>query len=716
MNSRFKQSVRQLQAIILMAAAIAITALVPAGCSSPAAPSFEGAIYASGDFALFPDSLFSGATALRIDESLTHSGAAADAPLMEGSDHLINAIFNSAEPTCLLHEHEPAHRPVNEESSLTAYRLYLYDALCRPDSARAVIGRLISPDDSGDVGSLRWPVMCASIEWALPALEIWKVSADEQWRDLCTGELKATLRRDRFLTFDKHLNLFRGATGTIVRFRSLPSMNAADFAAIYSFGANVDRIIAYDFIASSRPHAATLRDSLSLAVENCFWLPDRGFFSEILYQWPFPINLSACDNLAQGVAVVSGSVSEAAAAALIRNTPMLHNSFGPFYPEPAGGEISAQRRALAAGFWTVGAARVRNMRAFRYAFSMLALSTVTVPGTGDIFRGAAIRGLFGINAGDSCLTVNPFVPEEFGDTHILRNFPYRDATIDLTVVGKGDVISTVTIDDEVVEAPRFPASLSGHHSMRIALAGISSAASGIRFAANTVLPEAHVPSVDAEGYVSPGRADGFDVYRNGELMQRIGGDVRYRLPAPGSPAFYSFVPIAGDSVAGIAAPCIMRHGSSGIIRIKATSIARTGTRMFNHRSADKTLGKQFVESSRFRNPRLQFEVNSNSGGRYLLQLVYLKGLGIVNPGRHYALRKILVDDRYTGLLVLPQLTPADWKPDIKWWEFRGESLPLPIELHQGTNSISIDWFAPEAAGFTGDSNTIIPTEIRLIPQ
>lgn len=715
MNSPFKQFAKQLQAIVLSALATFLTMVIPAGCSSPTAPSFEGAIYAFEDFALFPDSIFAGGIALRQTEENEIQDAAADAPFMEGSDHLINAIFNSAEPTCLLHESaRPA--PAPEDSALTAYRLYLYDALCRPDSARAVIERRISHKESGDIGSLRWPVLASNIDWALPAREIWKVSADEQWRDLCVDELKATLRRDRYLSYDSHLRLFRGATETIVAFRSLPSMNAADVAAIYSFGANVDRIIAYDFIASSRPGAAALRDSLSLAVENCFWLPDRGFFSEMLYQWPFPICLSAADNLAQGVAVTSGAISEAAAAALIRNTPMMQRNFGPFYPEPANGNMSHQRRALSAGLWTVGAARVRNSRAFGYAFSMLALSTVSTPGTADIFRGATIRGLFGINADDSCLTINPFVPEEFGDSHILRNFHYRDAIFDLTVVGKGDVISTVMIDDEVVDAPRFPASLTGRHTMRITLSGLSSSPSGIKFAEKTVLPEGQVPTVDAEGIVSLGRFDEFEVYRNGELLQRIADGNRYRLPAPGIPTFYSFVPVADDSIAGIAAPCIMRHSNSGIIRVKATSIARTGTRMFNHRSADKTLGKQFVESSRFRNPRLQFKVNSPAGGKYLLQLVYLKGLGIVNPGRHYALRKIMVDDQYSGLLVLPQLTPADWKPDVKWWEFRGESLPLPIELRAGQNSISIDWFSPEAAGFTGDSNTIIPVEIRLIPQ
>lgn len=706
---------RQLRASILMAAATVISALIPSGCATPPTPTFEGAIYSFEDFAFFPDSLFVGGTVLCMSDSSAISCPLSGSPYMEGSDRLINAIFNSADPIALLSNvSEEKAVSVPKDSTLAAYRLYIYDALCRPDTARAVIERWISHKEFSEAGSLRWPVLSAAVDWALPARDIWRVGADEQWRDRCIDELMSTLRRDRYLTFDRHLNLFRGATETIVDFRSTPSMNAADIAAIYSFSANIDRIAAYDFIATVRPHAAALRDSLSRATETNFWLPDRGFFSEMLYQWPFPIQLSACDNLAQGAAIASGSISEAAASALVRNTPMLHDAFRPFYPEPAFGSISPERRAVAAGLWAIGAARVHNSRAFSYAYAMLALSATKTPGITDIFRGATIRGLFGINPEDSCLRVNPFVPEEFGDTHILRNFPYRDATIDLTVVGKGDVISTVMIDDKVVDVSRFPSYLSGHHTMRITLSGLSSSSSTIKFTKNAVLPEAEIPHFDAES-VEPGRFDKFEVYRNGELLQIIDVD-HYLLSRTTVPTFYSFVPVVDDSIAGMAAPCIMQHNDRDIIRVKVTSIARTGTRLFNHRNTDKTLGKHFVESSRYRNPKLRFTVNSNYEGNYYLQLVYLKGLGIVNPGRHYALRSLSVNDEYSGLLVLPQLTPSDWKPDTKWWEFRGESLPLPIKLHSGVNSISIDWFAPESAGFTDDSNTIIPTEIRLIPE
>lgn len=706
---------RQLRASIFMAAAAVISVFIPTGCATPSTPTFEGAIYSFEDFALFPDSLFIGGTALFLPDSSAIPDPFSYGPHMEGSDRLINAIFNSADPTALLNDVSGEKTaPAPKDSALTAYRLYLYDALCRPDTARAVIERWISHKDFSEAGSLRWPVLSATIGWALPAREIWRIDADEQWHDRCIDELMTTLRRDRYLTFDRQLNLFRGATGTIVKFRSTPTMNTADIAAIYSFSANIDRIVAYDFIATMRPHAAALRDSLSKAVETGFWLPDRGFFSEMLYQWPFPIQLSACDNLAQGMAIASGSISEAAASALVRNTPMLRRAFGPFYPEPAVGNISPERQAVAASLWSIGAARVRNSRAFGYAYAMLTLAAVTTPGITDIFRGATIRGLFGINPEDSCLTVSPFIPEEFGNTHTLRNFPYRDATIDLTVVGKGDVISTVMIDDEVVDVPRFPSSLTGHHTMRITLSGLSSTISGMKFTENVILPDAEEPHFDAEN-VKLSRFDEFEVYRNGELLEIIDSD-RYRLSPTDEPTFYTFVPVIDDSIAGIAATSVMRHKSRGIIREKATSIARTGTRLFNHRNTDKTLGKQFVESSRYRNPKLRFTVNSHAEGTYYLQLVYLKGLGIVNPGRHYALRSLTVNDEYSGLLVLPQLTPADWKPDTKWWEFRGESFPIPIKLHSGVNTISVDWFAPEAAGFTDDSNTIIPTEIRLIPR
>lgn len=64
----------------------------------------------------------------------------------------------------------------------------------------------------------------------------------------------------------------------------------------------------------------------------------------------------------------------------------------------------------------------------------------------------------------------PVVPKALRAERKINGFKYRDAVLDITVKGYGDIIKTFKLDGKVMDEPVFPASVSGHHAIEVILA------------------------------------------------------------------------------------------------------------------------------------------------------------------------------------------------------------------------------------------------------
>ena len=713
MNRLFEATYRRLAAgrtAQLNFAALSVVAFLLASSCGPKHPEYEGAVYSFEDFAFYPDSIFfkpDGESATRLfvaPDSLPQSEGVG----LYGSDRLVNYLFAKGARA----------RASVSDSALIPYGIFVTDALLRPAEARAELMGWLDGQRPSASARYQWPVLAAPVEWAIAAREIYYATGRDDWRDADVDRLMQTLRRDRYLTFDKTLGIFRGATPELIDCFSDTLMDAARWAMVSPLSVNIDRAVAYDYIAELQPPAVELRDSLVAAIEVSFWDAARGRFGLMLYQWPYPVQLPAADNLIQSMASASGIVYGPAVEALVRKMPVGAMEVYPVYPLPEKWQISQARSDLTTAYRAIAAARAGNSAAFNHAYSLLA-ERVMESGNDDecaaLMCGVTLRTLLGLRPALNSLEIRPFVPAEFGLERQLKNFVYRDAILDITVTGQGDVISTAMLDGQLLPAPVIPADLAGRHEVKIVLAGFSNRPSGIKICKPEILPTASPVSVD-KGEAKLGGYDAYNVYVNGELTQRFAGDV-YPLPDVPEAAFYTFEPIARDSVAGLAAPEVMTVSPMLVTRVAAEKIARPGSRMFSKvdkKKGNKTkLGDKMIESSLYKNPDLRFVYNAPEAGRYYVSLVYLKGLGIVNPGRRYAIRLLQCNEVTRGLMVLPQLSPDDWSPSTPWWEFRGKSLPMPVDLNEGNNSLSISYLAPSEAGFSDDANIIIPLSIEI---
>ena len=83
--------------------------------------------------------------------------------------------------------------------------------------------------------------------------------------------------------------------------------------------------------------------------------------------------------------------------------------------------------------------------------------------------------LFGMNFTTSGITFTPTLPQGWGDVS-LTGVQYRGATLNISLHGSGNVVSSLTVDGTAVGSDSIPATLTGTHTVSITLTGGQSSA------------------------------------------------------------------------------------------------------------------------------------------------------------------------------------------------------------------------------------------------
>lgn len=182
-----------------------------------------------------------------------------------------------------------------------------------------------------------WPVINDNGLWLLAACEVFKAGGDRRWlktigetAEKVTGEDCRVVRNPstglffgipRYMAGDERI-FPRWMTPSDIFTTQTFAVNAAYWAALKS----LDDITAEMAKKNEKSHIPILpldADSVRHAVTREFWLPNLGCYSALVYGSPFtPLQLHSSDNLAQGLAMVTGLTSPEMGNAVIRNTPL----------------------------------------------------------------------------------------------------------------------------------------------------------------------------------------------------------------------------------------------------------------------------------------------------------------------------------------------------------------------------------------------------------
>jgi hypothetical protein len=279
------------------------------------------------------------------------------------------------------------------------------------------------------------------------------------------------------------------------------------------------------------------------------------------------------------------------------------------------------------------------------------------------------------------LHLNPVVPEVYGGKKVLSRFPYRKATLDITVLGHGNRIKSVTINGEQKDKAFVPADAKGQYTIVIELSGGEFPYNDINLVENAFSP-ATVLSRPGRGPVlewdNVENASEYRVYRNGVLDTTL-TDTQYRLK---SNEFSSLMVSAVDSTGseGFATEPIFTGGQS--LAFEMEDVSRASDLPYVNFS-----GKGFVELSLEQNRDLVIPVSVPEEATFLADFRYSNGSGRWNTDNKCAIRSLSLNGEYQGVLVMPQRGQDEWSD----WGFTNS---FRLKLRPGRNTIRVhfeDW-------------------------
>lgn len=628
-------------------------------------------------------------------------------------------------------------------TTVTPYEIYLNPL--QNDSATDILksrmrNGLVTPFGTRRAG---WPAINSNAEWLLAASELLLATGDSRWEKTVRQTARAAIASDTRICRNTATGLFTGiprhmayGAGMFPRW-----MTQSDIFQQSTLAVNV----AY---AASMSNLGLPADSLADALKRHLWIPGMGCLSATAYGVPAcPLPLPVTDNLAQSVAILSGIIPDAMADAIIRKTPVGPTGVSLYQPmlPPASGEIrEGIPSTLLQTAWTVAAARQGNEAAYSKAVGDLFATEGKrllgyrhqPPAFRSAFTTLITRGLLGMRFSTDGIHLVPYVPENMPGEKTIGNLRYRNVILDIKITGTGKVISTFTIDGTPSE-PFIPAGLEGRHQVAITLAGATADPGFVTIQGKTItaplppevdwtapgqavirpgsipgnLPANFLTEEEQEYPEEPGKAS-HQVYVNGILREETTSGT-YRAGDTREPAVIQFTTLNDSKLSGFSSKPYIGISRHPRHTIQASSIAKTGTKILE----TKALASKFVESNRFKNRNISFGFDSPEEGRYLVDVHYANGLGIVNSQRKIALRSFRVNGREAGVLIFPQLSAANAPRDDNesWQEMTTWSNTLIVDLKKGENRLELRYYQPSPVYSDPNSNVVLFDLVRLTP-
>ena len=572
-----------------------------------------------------------------------------------------------------------------------AYSSVLALAIVAPDAVRRSLmakvdsaGRIIQ--DTGTGGS--WPVSTDRMTWALAAWELYAVTGDEEWLRTAYDIIERSAQADRHAAIDRATGLVKGETSFMDwREQSYPRwMDPRDIAQSAATSTNVVHLATYRILADmatalgepARPWTRAA-DSLRAAIGAYLWRQDAGLHAVFRYGRIFPTLAPRSDALAEALAIIYGAADDARQARIAGSLPLVEfgaPTFWPYIPNIPHYHNGALWPFVTA-FWTWASAEAGNTAAVEHGLASLwrpaalfltnkenmVASTGHFDGTelnsdrqlwsvaGNL--AASYRVLFGMRFRPDRLVFAPMVPPAYAGERTLTGLRYRGATLTVTVRGHGDGIASVRIDGRPAERAEVPAELTGAHTVEIEMNGRWPAAR-INLVENRFSPGTPATRL-RDGVLSWDAVPGavrYVVHRNGRPAETT-TETRMAVGAGDGVAEYQVMAVDADGVQGFLSEPVR------VAEEDAVLVARPVGTPLEREHAGFT-GEGYVRLTREANQSVRIPVRVACGGTYAVEPRYANGSGPINTDAKAAIRSLMVDGTFAGVLVMPQRGTDRW--------------------------------------------------------
>lgn len=594
----------------------------------------------------------------------------------------------------------------------TAYAAAMGGALAAPDTfRRSLMSRVrggIILQDTGTGGG--WPVSTDRVVWALGAWAVYRTTGDREWLEQSADIITATLEQDdRVLPQDTPLR--PGETSFIDwREQSYPDWaTPSHIASCYAFGTNVVHAVCRRLLMRmlrllGRNAEADRREAeynaLTEAVNTTFWSRANQQYGMVYA--PHGYLDERVDALGVALAVRYGIAGEHCERAL-RALPRSAYGTPVFTPYKAGQQAAYHNRAI----WPFVEGWVLQAHAEMQDCAGLSFSLASLLGaflvnathkenfnaeTGEATEtiqnsdsqlwsicstlGAVYHGLFGLQFEGNNLVFNPCVPKEYAGSHWITGLRIGKMTLSVHLKGYGTEVWSVLVNGKP-GLPTIPLNTEGHVQIELDLMPAEEEQPAAAFpAAAEDLPEPqwdNPTEKELRWHPVPGAAS-YCVYRNGAAYATT---VDCRCAVSLSELYFnsfSVQAVNGSVVSRFSRP--FECSAPGTVRYLAPH--RIG------QEAEYTVehGQAWLDT-RPCTERLDFEPVTLAAGTYRLRVQYCNATNSLRDGDSCAIRELLADDEFAGIILLPHNTEAGN------WEDFSLSASQVLELPGGQHCFSL---------------------------
>jgi hypothetical protein len=308
--------------------------------------------------------------------------------------------------------------------------------------------------------------------------------------------------------------------------------------------------------------------------------------------------------------------------------------------------------------------------------------------------------LFGMDFQADKLVFRPFVPRAFAGTRRLANFKYRGAVLDIDMEGYGNEIATITLDEKPLANATIPATLTGHHKVRILLAGKAPQTTPVTQVANRFSPQ--TPEVTfTNNRITWNKQEGVKSYRVLRNGKAIATTTALESPADATTyAEYQVIAVDAAGLESFASEPLVINGERFSQQVQLETLAPKAALGYKGFT-----GQGFVEINKSKNKALTIPVTVPETGLYAVDFRYSNGNGPINTENKCAIRTLRNGQQQLGTIVLPQR-------GVKEWSNWGFSNPILVRLEKGPQKLSLA-FEPANENMNGEVNQAMLDYMRL---
>lgn len=474
-------------------------------------------------------------------------------PLYQSQQMLVDALYNLSVGDIVANYSQTGGFYVHQDHNTLYGAIYLSLALLDPQRAMTTLRNQVE-DQLVMQYEGTWPVCDDRMAWPVAAWEVYCTTGDKHWLEEAYDITLNTIDEQLAVQFDNADGLMHG--GQLARYAAgnfYPDWT--DAITVTQIETLINNVLAVRAMEVAGEMAEELGETppyeqeaqhLRETVNQAMWDENRGRYSAYLLGRFSAMRAPLADNMAQALAVVWDLADDDRSTTLVEKTPIGHRGILSTYPAASIEPYLEQPSwALTQAYWNLACATVRNEHALRRGLAALYRAQalyqpqhlaieghhVNTLSTAASNVAMVLRVFAGIRLKPEGIEFAPTVPEYLAGNKTLLNFPYREATLDITIVGTGNDISLMTLDGQEVEGNYIPADIQGHHNLLIKLQQGKSGSHKVTMASAAQLPA--TPNVEWQvdlAHIAPWSADlGYKLVINGVRSYSI-SDSTFKLP------------------------------------------------------------------------------------------------------------------------------------------------------------------------------------------